>query len=171
MSSKEYMKSWIEENRDKVREHDKNWKLNNPEKLKESRHKYYLSHKERFVRSPEKNAEACKKYRESHPDSLRDWEKKNPEKRIEITRRRRSRKKNVLGGHFTEREWQALLDHYGRKCLCCGTPESEKSLERDHVIPLSKPRTSDEISNIQPLCRNCNIKKGTKSTDYRKGVR
>ena len=38
----------------------------------------------------------------------------------------------------------------------------------DHVIPLIKGGAHD-ISNIQPLCSLCNIWKGLKIIDFRKG--
>ncbi|MFP4437340.1 MAG: HNH endonuclease [Chloroflexaceae bacterium] len=38
---------------------------------------------------------------------------------------------------------------------------------RDHIIPLGHAGSSDDISNIQPLCRTCNAAKGTGNEDYR----
>lgn len=47
------------------------------------------------------------------------------------------------------------------KCKKCG---SESQLEIDHIIPVSKGGKT-EVSNLQILCKQCNIKKGAKS-DY-----
>jgi 5-methylcytosine-specific restriction endonuclease McrA len=80
-----------------------------------------------------------------------------------------SKYKQLEGSHTTK-EWLALKEHYGNRCLRCKRHETQlrKSLQQDHVIPISKGR-SNYISNIQPLCSDCNGMggKGTKSTDYR----
>lgn len=57
----------------------------------------------------------------------------------------------------------ALCDLVGGRCVACKT---EAPLEADHVIPLTKEGRSD-LSNIQPLCKKCNMAKGVDSTDYR----
>lgn len=67
-------------------------------------------------------------------------------------------------GHFTAKEWLELVEKYNYTCLCCKA--TNKRLEADHVIPLSKGG-SNSIDNIQPLCAECNNKKGVQETDYR----
>jgi 5-methylcytosine-specific restriction endonuclease McrA len=76
--------------------------------------------------------------------------------------RRRAR---VLGaiGTYSIAEWRALLKKYAYRCLCCGY---EGILTVDHIIPLALGG-SNSIDNIQPLCFNCNARKGATIVDYR----
>jgi 5-methylcytosine-specific restriction endonuclease McrA len=68
------------------------------------------------------------------------------------------------GGSHSQTEWDFLCIKHGNKCLCCGV---EKPLTRDHVIPRSRGGSND-ITNIQPLCFECNTAKKDNTTDYRK---
>lgn len=43
-------------------------------------------------------------------------------------------------------------------CNICG--KADVALTIDHIIPLSKGGTHT-VENVQPLCVNCNCKKGT----------
>lgn len=58
-----------------------------------------------------------------------------------------------------------IFDKYGKKCLCCG---DEENISLDHIIPIFHSG-KNELDNLQPLCRSCNSRKGTKTIDYRKG--
>jgi 5-methylcytosine-specific restriction endonuclease McrA len=66
------------------------------------------------------------------------------------------------GLSHTKLEWEQLLIKTGNICLCC---KEKKKLTKDHIIPLSKGGT-DQISNLQPLCQDCNTHKWTKTTNY-----
>jgi 5-methylcytosine-specific restriction endonuclease McrA len=52
---------------------------------------------------------------------------------------------------------------FGDLCLACG---ERSRLSPDHVVPLVQGGAND-ISNIQPLCLSCNLRKSTKTIDYR----
>ena len=68
------------------------------------------------------------------------------------------------GGSYTLQEWKDLCAKYNNRCLCCR--RDDLLLTVDHVIPLIDGGSND-ISNIQPLCKSCNSRKNTKRTDYR----
>lgn len=91
----------------------------------------------------------------------RNYCKNNPETISHLKARRYAREKNADGSH-TLQEWQSLKDKYNHRCAMCGR---EAKLTKDHVIPLSKGGT-DYISNIMPLCRNCNSKKHNKILEH-----
>jgi 5-methylcytosine-specific restriction endonuclease McrA len=115
-----------------------------PERLRAKRQRHYQKHREYYA---EKNAR---------------WVRGNPL----ANRLRRARRRARLAGAegtFTKAEWLALLDKYGRRCLCCGSTEN---LEPDHVVPVVKGG-SNWITNIQPLCRSCNASKKDRTIDYR----
>lgn len=60
-----------------------------------------------------------------------------------------------------------IFKKHGKKCLCCG---SINNISLDHVRPIYLKGTNT-LDNLQPLCRSCNSKKGTKIIDYRNGRR
>lgn len=95
----------------------------------------------------------------------RRWDRNNLEKRVAKNRRRRARKREVRGS-FTAEEFRNLCEYYDNRCLCCG--RKGVPLEADHIIPLSWEGSTNDISNIQPLCKQCNSSKSDHhATDYR----
>ena len=89
-----------------------------------------------------------------------------PEGKAKRSRHSRERRAREIGaeGSFTPIEWVELCRYYNNVCLRC--KRGDVALAADHVIPLSRGG-SNWISNIQPLCKSCNSKKGVESTDYR----
>lgn len=124
--------------------YDQNFYRSRREQVLEQSHRYYHEHREHCL------------------ERQKGWVARNRKKRDEIFLRYRAKKANAKGS-YTIDEWIALCAKYGNRCLRCGLGFQ---LHADHVIPLSKGGTND-IGNIQPLCRSCNSHKHTKSTDYR----
>ena len=77
--------------------------------------------------------------------------------------RRRERENEAAGSH-TKEEWDEMVAVYGC-CLICGS----KNIVKDHIIPLYQGG-SNCITNLQPLCRSCNSRKGPDRTDHRVGL-
>lgn len=78
--------------------------------------------------------------------------------------RRRRMKEN--GGKHTQEEWRVLVSSTGNKCLRCHEAGDQFTLSVDHVVPVALGGR-DDISNIQPLCLTCNMKKRVAIVDYR----
>lgn len=77
---------------------------------------------------------------------------------------RRAKKRGIKGA-FTPAQWRLAVSVYGGPhCLCCQA--TDRPLTADHVIPLSKGGRN-VISNIQPLCLECNERKAARVMDYR----
>lgn len=83
------------------------------------------------------------RYRKAHPEII-----------SHLKARRYARERGAKGSHTLE-QWEKLCWKFNWKCANC---KKEKPLTKDHINPLSLGGT-DYISNIQPLCRNCNSKK------------
>lgn len=137
----------------------KEWKKNNRQRVRDNSKKNYLLNKDSI-------SSYMSQWHRDHPGKKREWTKKyfenNPLKAREYTASRRARVNNN-GGSYIADELKLLFDACGGICLCCG---KEKPLTADHIVPISKGG-SNEISNIQPLCQECNSRKGTKVIDYR----
>jgi 5-methylcytosine-specific restriction endonuclease McrA len=196
---KAYHAEYYQRHRDQLKERSAEWYAANREEGKAKRKEYARAHPEEALERNRAWRAANLKYSneykrerlESDPEKRarqnecnREWAHDNPGRVHEGRLLRESRLK-MTDGAFDRAEWDDLLDYYGHRCPACRKHESETpegKLEQDHVIPLSwvddpSRNLSPEqiaglnlISNIQPLCRRCNLKKGTKYIPYRNGA-
>lgn len=93
----------------------------------------------------------------------RRFEREIPNYSYQDDGRRIRRKVNIRknGGFHSRAEWYNLKAQCNWMCVSCGRAEPQIILTKDHIIAVSRGG-SDNIENIQPLCRSCNSKKGTK---------
>jgi 5-methylcytosine-specific restriction endonuclease McrA len=108
----------------------------------------------------------AKEYKARNREKVRQWGRsgyrRNTDRYTMHVAIRRARERNAPG-RWTVQEWVDLCATYGNKCLRCGSSES---LSPDHVVPLCKGGSND-ITNIQPLCVQCNLRKHRTIADYR----
>jgi 5-methylcytosine-specific restriction endonuclease McrA len=156
------------------RRRDKAWRRANPGMM------YTGSQLWRLI-NPERSAANPAKWRRANPEKMsaigREWRQANPEKVLAQSRQHRlrypeatrayERKRRALrwgaAGSHTAKEWVVLRKRLGDRCLVCGTTER---LACDHIWPLSLGGSND-LDNLQPLCRGCNSRKNTSIADYR----
>ena len=151
--------TYYEANKEKIDARSQEFRDTNPELAKERRQADYAKYADRRL-------VAIAKYAKTPNGKIA---------RQTASVRCRARRLDAKGTHTTE-ELLDLKAKYGFHCLRCGKHESELQsgptnhgvLEEDHVIPLSKGG-ANWISNIQPLCHDCNGPgyKGAQIIDYR----
>lgn len=66
--------------------------------------------------------------------------------------------RNKRSTYLNKKIRQDVLNKFKHQCTNCGTP---KRLEIDHIIPVSRGG-KDCITNLQVLCKVCNLKKGVR---------
>lgn len=104
-------------------------------------------------------------YNNANKDKVNAAKRRSYLKNRAAYRRREIARKRGYRIEITAAEWWAVKLKYGNKCLCCG---SRKDITKDHVVPI-KLGGRDHVSNVQPLCRSCNSRKGATIKDYRCG--
>lgn len=125
-------------------------------------------------RGREKTRIASRLYRQAHPEQVKKWRAdwyQTPKGKIYrklsniISKAKRRTRLAMVGGSFTKREWEELVNKTHGACLCCSKYFGLEKLTVDHIRPISKGGNNN-ISNLQPLCLHCNVMKGTKIINF-----
>ena len=70
-------------------------------------------------------------------------------------------------GYISGTDKYEVLKAAKLRCELCGVPADERALEADHIVPRNKGG-SDDLSNLQALCYQCNaMKRDRDDTDFR----
>lgn len=136
--------------------------------IKQYNNKYYYE-------NYEYNLERVKEHARKNPEQRKEWKKKNPEKvkmwldkwrkenrhicRIHEEKRRARLSGN--GGEHTHEQAMFVLNAQKNKCANCKCKLTENNRHKDHIFPLSLGG-SNNIGNIQWLCKKCNLTKHAK---------
>jgi len=130
------------------------------ERMQKDKRQYWQKHREQVTAQQRAAYEADP---EPWKARARAWRAANKDKVSHINRRTKAQRRGAEGSH-TRREWRAMLQWFGHKCLRCGATDN---LTEDHVTPIIFGG-SHYIANIQPLCFSCNARKSDREmTDYR----
>lgn len=132
------------------------------------------SARERYFAAHEKNKEAARDrvwLRNQTPEGRRAKReadarayRKNPDTWKNGAMRRRARQQSAPIGHFTDRDWQAIIARQHGECFYCG---ERTTLTKEHLTPLSRGG-SHSVGNIVGACTHCNCQKRTKTRmEYR----
>lgn len=169
-------RQWREQNIEHEKEYFREYRKNNISRVRQL-------DRERYRRDKVKRLEECRRYRAKNRAVISERRRlRRRERRDEINdlqrryyhrhkgnkswlvrSRNRKDKMRANGGHVSTADWQSILDHFDGKCAKCGSADN---VHMDHVVPISRGGKHSP-SNIQPLCRTCNLQKYTKTEDYR----
>ena len=95
---------------------------------------------------------------------------KHSKRRLEQRREDYRRRSNsFLRSPIWKQLRRRTLEVYGHRCMCCGaTFTKDNWIEVDHIHPRSTHHQLRLMfSNLQVLCRACNLNKGAQIIDYR----
>ncbi len=164
-------KQWADENKPYVSEYNKEhygrdpqwhverakrWAILNPDRMKVHRRKEYQNNKERYRVN-------AFNYRQANKEKLRSIGRQkvlaNPEQYAAYKRNRKARVRSAKGSHTGEQVLQLLKLQNGR-CIYCKDSIVGR-FHVDHIEPTIRGGSND-ITNLQLLCRPCNQSKSAK---------
>jgi hypothetical protein len=175
----EYKKQYYQENQEAILEYQKQYYQENQEAILDNKKSYWQKNREILI---VKNKKRWQKNKESYRASVKEYQIRNKEKIKKIAKeyyennkdkaymnnaKRRALKHFV---HFSPFKRKQILDRDNWKCRHCGIKVHDRSAGNwntpdkahiDHIIPLSKGGDS-KPSNLQTLCRTCNLSKKDK---------
>lgn len=133
--------------------------------IQAERRRYYEKHREKCLAYTKARNQGNK---DEYNERLRRWRKNNPGKVNVWNRNRRALIKQLAGSH-THQDVMSLLAEQSGKCVYCRI-NIKQAFHVDHIVPVSAGGRNDK-SNLQLLCKPCNLKKNAKDPlDFAKEV-
>ena len=168
------VQKYRDNNRELIRQRDRERYIKDSKKRAEQRKKYYQANREELIEKSNiwhrENRDKCREAEARYRDSNRDKRRiagqrlyretpleKLRAKAVRNSQLRRARKRQTNAVFFTQMALEDKLNYWERKCWMCGAPMEAV----DHVKPLAKggPHV---LANLRPVCKDCNQKKGAK---------
>lgn len=166
---KDRVKKYRESHKEQILIAKRKWTKENPEKRKAIVRRYY---EKKLKEDPEWANKKAKFYYDKDPEKarkrLREYRKSRPVwTRLQKYLRRTRCGSGQVDKEHLNKELEGLvmekLKNQDYKCFYCGVG-IEESFSIDHIIPLSRGG-SNNIENIDLVCKPCNTKKSTRSKE------
>ena len=148
--------AWRAANQELSHSRDAAWRAVNREKARAAFAAWYAANREK---ANARSAAYRAANRELTNASSADWRAANPEK-CRIHRQNRRARLRANGGKLSIGLSARLFKLQRGKCTCCGLPLGD-NYHLDHIFPVALGGAHED-SNIQLLCKSCNLKKSSK---------
>jgi len=145
------------------------WRKNNPDKRRAIIRRYY---EKKLKADPEWGNKRAKMYRDRNPEKAREHLREYRRERPVWTRLQKYKRRVRCGdgqvdkGHLNKDFEKQVIDKLKKqdyKCIYCKV-DIKECFSIDHIVPLAKGG-SNNIENIDLVCKSCNTRKGTRSKE------
>ena len=151
-----YKSAWYTANREKMIAASSAWRAVNREKARAAAIAWYAANREKVLAY-------CAAWRAINQEKVlangAAWRAANPEK-CRIYNQNRKARLRANGGKLSIGLSARLFKLQRGKCTCCGLPLGD-NYHLDHIFPVALGGAHED-SNIQLLCKSCNLKKSSK---------
>lgn len=157
------------------KQYKSNYLKNNKININNLRRSNYNKNKEKIKQSIalkyQKNKEKIRSYQKKYYSKNLEYFKlknkryrENNKEYILMKNRKRSNKIKSFSNIY-QKDIDILLKKYDNKCYYCNINVERKiNLHLDHKVPLVR-QGNHSIDNLVPACKNCNLRKGTKTSE------